>query len=235
MSISARFFRLFRSPALKFYTRPAVSRLIAREFHKVYYYSRNTWLNNTYWFDTKVMKCPFDLWVYQELLHELKPDWIIECGTAQAGSALYFASLCELMGHGRIVTIDIKKLEARNTPPHPRITYLAGSTVDPKIVAQVQTIITGSKTVLVVLDSDHSTPHVLDELRIYHGLVTPGSYLVVEDTNIGGHPVGNPRKNGPMEAVARFLGETDAFEADRSREKFMVSFNTGGWLRKVHD
>jgi cephalosporin hydroxylase len=169
------------------------------------------------------------------LLYELKPDWIIECGTAQAGSTLYFANLCDLMEHGRIVTIDIKELDERNTPPHPRITYLAGSTVDPSIVAQVQATVAGSSTVMAILDSDHSTPHVLEELRTYHSLVTPGSYLVVEDTNISGHPVGNPRKTGPMEAVEQFLRETDGFEVDESREKFMVSFNTGGWLRKIHD
>ena len=35
------------------------------------------------------------------------------------------------------------------------------------------------------------------------------------------------------EAVQDFLKERDDFGVDRSREKFLFSFNPGGWLRKV--
>ena len=91
----------------------------------------------------------------------------------------------------------------------------------------------GAGTVLVVLDSDHSRDHVLAEPRAYAPLVTPGSYLVVEDTNINGHPVYEAFGPGPMEAVQDFLKERDDFEADRSREKFLLTFNPRGWLRKL--
>src|SRR5829696_3632865 len=64
-------------------------------------------------------------------------------------------------------------------------------------------------------------------------LVTPGSYLVVEDTNVNGHPVYEAFGPGPMEAVQDFLKERDDFEVDRSREKFLFTFNPGGWLRKL--
>src|SRR4029434_834476 len=64
-------------------------------------------------------------------------------------------------------------------------------------------------------------------------LVTPGSYLVVEDTNINGHPVYEAFGPGPMEAVQDFLKERDDFEVDRSREKFLLTFNPGGWLGKL--
>jgi cephalosporin hydroxylase len=86
--------------------------------------------------------------------------------------------------------------------------------------------------VLVILDSDHSREHVLDELRLYAGLVTPGSYLVVEDTNVNGHPVFAEHGPGPMEALEAFLAETDEFEVDATREKFFLTFNPRGFLRK---
>jgi cephalosporin hydroxylase len=112
------------------------------------------------------------------------------------------------------------------------LTYVVASSTDHDVVAQVAERAERAGPVLVVLDSDHSRDHVLAELRAYAPLVTPGSYLVVEDTNINGHPVYEAFGPGPMEAVQDFLKERDDFEVDRSREKFLFSFNPGGWLRK---
>jgi len=88
---------------------------------------------------------------------------------------------------------------------------------------------------MVVLDSDHHRDHVLAELRTYSALVTPGSYLIVEDTNINGHPVLMRSGAGPQEAVEAFLADRAPFERDRSREKFFLTFNQGGWLRRLGD
>ena len=88
---------------------------------------------------------------------------------------------------------------------------------------------------MVILDSDHTRDHVLRELELYAPLVTPGSYLVVEDTNINGHPVAPEFGPGPMEAVEAFLETTDEFEVDRAREKLMLTFNPSGYLRRVED
>jgi cephalosporin hydroxylase len=101
------------------------------------------------------------------------------------------------------------------------------------VVAQVAERAAGAGAVLVLLDSDHRRDHVLAELRAYAPMVTPGSYLVVEDSNINGHPVYEDFGPGPTEAVQDFLKERDDFEVDRSREKFLLSFNPGGWLRRV--
>jgi cephalosporin hydroxylase len=87
--------------------------------------------------------------------------------------------------------------------------------------------------VLVVLDSDHRRDHVLAELYAYAPLVTPGSYLVVEDTNVNGHPVYEEFGPGPMEAVEDFLKDRDDFAADPTREKLLFTFNPRGWLRKL--
>jgi hypothetical protein len=85
---------------------------------------------------------------------------------------------------------------------------------------------------MVLLDDDHTRDHVLEELRAYQRFVTPGSYLIVEDTNINNHPVFPEFGPGPMEAVETFLRESNEFAVDRSREKFFLSFNPGGFLRK---
>ena len=87
---------------------------------------------DTRWLGVRTDKCPLDLWIYQEMLHELRPDLIVETGTAFGGSALYFASLLDLLGHGRVLTIDLQPQESR--PEHPRIEYFDGSSVAPATV-----------------------------------------------------------------------------------------------------
>jgi cephalosporin hydroxylase len=213
------------------YSPPFVSRWITNRFHKLYYYRRAQTWRNTRWLGTDVLKCPLDLWVYQELLHEVQPDWIIETGTAFGGSASYLATICAVLGRGQVLTIDPVEREGR--PANPRIHYLRGLSTDPAILATVAERVAGSTAVLVLLDSDHSYANVLAELRAYHRFVTPGSYCVVEDGNVGGHPVAREFGAGPVEAVRDFLAETDAFEIDRAREKFYLTFNPSGYLRRI--
>ena len=123
---------------------------IIQQFHKLYYDSSNfgRTFAQTHWMDVPVRKNPFDLWNYQEMIFTLKPDLIIETGTLMGGSALYFASLCDLFGKGAVVTIDIddakttlskeKVIPARVRPEHPRLTYVQGSSIDPAIVQRVK-------------------------------------------------------------------------------------------------
>jgi cephalosporin hydroxylase len=166
---------------------------IRDEFHRLYYRAPRTW-RDTYWLGVPVLKSPLDLWIYQELLYELAPDVIVETGTRHGGSAFFFASVCDLLGRGRVVTIDVEELQGR--PAHPRLVYLAGSSADPAVAAQVEE----AGTVRVILDSDHSREHVLAELELWAPRVTLGSYLVVEDTNVNGHPVFSGHGPGPWEA-----------------------------------
>jgi cephalosporin hydroxylase len=186
---------------------------------------------DTTWLGVRTDKCPLDLWIYQEIVHELRPDVIVETGTAFGGSALFLASMCDLVGHGRVVTVDVQPQPGR--PEHARIRYVLGSSTAPETVATVREAIRPGDTVLAVLDSDHRRDHVLEELRLYGELVTPGSYVVVEDTILNGHPVSPEFGPGPMEAVEEFLGSSREFEADRSREKLYLTFNRKGYLRRV--
>jgi cephalosporin hydroxylase len=199
-------------------------------FHELYYDSPDRTWRNTWWMGVPTYKCPLDLWIYQEILWELKPDLVIECGTAEGGSALYIAHILDLIGKGDVITVDLNP--AAHPPSHPRIHYLHGSSTDPAIVRHLEDAARGKGAVIVILDSNHTREHVAEELRLYQRLVTPDSYLIVEDTNINGHPVVRDHGPGPGEAVQEFLSGYDAFSADVSREKFFLSFNPGGYLRR---
>lgn len=200
---------------------------ITESFHRLYYDSA-VW-KDTHWLGVPVQKCPLDLWAYQEIVFETKPELIIETGTAHGGSALFLSSVCDLLGQGSIVTVDVFPIEGR--PQHPRITYLTGSSTAQEVFVAVQELAADKERVMVILDSDHARDHVIAELRLYAPLVTPGGYLVVEDTNVNGHPVFPEHGPGPLEAVQEFLAGDSRFELDRGREKFFMTFNPGGYLR----
>ena len=196
--------------------------------HDVFYES-DAWTKAT-WLGAQALKNPLDLWVYQEILHETRPELIVETGTYRGGSALYLASMCDLLGAGEIVSVDIEPLRD-DYPEHPRITYLGGrSSTDPEVVAEIRAHAEGRRT-LVVLDSDHSQAHVERELVAYAPVVPVGCYLIVEDSNIG--QIRKDLMPGPLQAVEAFLASTDEFVVDREREKFLITFNPSGYLRRV--
>jgi cephalosporin hydroxylase len=199
-------------------------------FHELYYDAGHRTWRDTWWMGIRTYKCPLDLWIYQEILHELKPDLVVESGTAEGGTALYIAHVLDLIGRGEVLTIDLTPVA--RPPLHRRIRYLLGSSTDPAVVRHVGDAARGKGTVIVILDSIHTREHVAEELRLYQGLVTPDSYLIVEDTNVNGHPVLHDHGPGPGEAVQEFLSGHDDFFADVSREKFFLSFNPGGYLRR---
>jgi len=196
-------------------------KFIARAFQKVYYYSF-VWMG-TYWLGIPVAKNPLDLWIYQEIIQETRPQVLIETGSYKGGSALFFASIFDLIGEGRVITIDIEDTAARSLS-HPRITPIVGSSVSDDVIYQVRKIV-GNQTAMVSLDSDHSAKHVLREMELYSQFVSTGNYIVVEDTELKGP--------GPGKAVRLFLKDRKDFVQDRSREKFMVTSHPGGFLRRV--
>jgi cephalosporin hydroxylase len=211
----------------------AEERLLVDQFHDLYY---RRWLvdhadtKNLSWFGYLLFKCPLDLWMYQELLVRTKPDFVVETGTFMGGSALYLASILDQLGHGQLITVDVK--HPPSLPEHPRVSYLVGSSTDASIVGEVKARV-GQARALVILDSDHKESHVYDELHAYHSLVHPGDYLIVEDTNVNGHPTYREHGPGPMEAMDRFLAETDRFEIDHSANRFLMTLNPRGYLKCV--
>lgn len=199
-------------------------------FHRLAYHG-HTW-SMTVWMGVPLMKHPCDLFALQDLITGLQPALIIETGTAMGGSALFMAHVCQLLGKGSVITID--REPAPSLPEHPRITYRVGSSIDPEIVAYVRDRAARcGGPVFVILDSDHSQAHVAAELEAYADLVTPGAFLIVEDTNVNGHPVLPEFGPGPAEAVAAFLPAHPEFEADALPERYLISMHPGGWLRRI--
>tara|TARA_B100000929_G_C15298831_1_gene349629 strand:- start:76 stop:663 length:588 start_codon:yes stop_codon:yes gene_type:complete len=187
----------------------------------------------TYWMGVRTFKFPQDLWVYQELIFEMKPDFIIETGTYYGGSALFMAAMCDLVNHGTVITIDPKP---RDPPVHNRIKYLTGSSTDVRIFEQVKEIIKKpSQKVMVVLDSLHQMDHVFQEMEIFSKLVSKNSYMIVEDTIVNGNPVWPEHGPGPMEAIKKFLSTHEEFVVDTTREKFLLTLNRNGYLKKVRE
>jgi cephalosporin hydroxylase len=209
-------------------------------FHK-FYEKQRLW-QNTKWLGIPCWKLPFDAFIIQDIIYETKPDYIIETGTAYGGSALFYASLCELIDHGHVLTVDIElkhdnyksdvKKSVRN-----RISYIGGSSTNDLTVKEISRIVNLTDTWMtkniVILDSWHSYDHVRKELDLYAPFVSVGSYMIVEDTHVSGHPVEWEWGKGPYEAVKDFLEDNDNFVVDHDREVYLMSFNPSGYLRRV--
>lgn len=214
-----------------------------------WFYNRSNAGSDLQYCGYPILKNPCDLWMYREIIEETRPDFIIECGVCFGGSALYFADVCDSIGHGQVIAIDpflgeLEQLakyaghECELPPPaHERITYIKGSSTAPATVAEVKSMISKGSKVMVSLDSDHAAEHVLQELYLYAPLVTPGCYIVVEDTNINGHPVFPDFGPGPFEAVCAFAFSPLAgeFSPDARKTRMGLTYNPFGYLRRSDD
>ena len=138
---------------------------------------------------------------------------------------------------GEIITIDISSPNKK--PEHKRIHYIQGDTISKKTITKIQQLIdklnnNSDTKIMVILDDEHSENHVFQEMEIYGKFVTPGNYLIVEDTSMGGHPVWPELEGGPMESVEKYMKTHSDFEIDSSQEKFLLTFNPKGYLKKIN-
>jgi cephalosporin hydroxylase len=227
---------------------PEAFELISRAWVRVgwdaKYVYRFTWLGRP------IIQLPEDIVRLQELVFRVRPDVIVETGIAHGGSLVLYASVCEALGHGHVVGVDVD-LRPKNRAAiegHPlarRITLLEGDSIGQGTFTRVREAVGRSRCVLVVLDSKHTKDHVLAELRLYSSLVSPGSYILVAD-GIMREVAGAPRTsadwswNNPVAAVQEFLDENDAFVMeepappfDESNVRTAVTYFGGGWLRRL--
>jgi cephalosporin hydroxylase len=184
------------------------------------------------WLNHDILKSPFDCWIYQELIYKIKPDYIIELGIMFGGATHFYASICDLVGHGEVIGIDIS-LDKVKSIDNKRITLIEGSSSSQETLDKIRKIV-GYGTVFVIADSDHEKNHCLAELRLFSQLVTVGSYFVVEDSlndPMHWHPVPN---EGPQAAALAFMEETDDFVIDtKYAEKYIFSLSPLGFLLRV--
>lgn len=198
------------------------------------------------WLGLPIIQMPTDIVVTQELIWDLRPQVIVETGVARGGSAIFYASILQLLGEGKVVAVDIdvRAHNRRALEEHPlghRIVLIEGSSVDEVVQSRVQNEIADADRVMVVLDSDHSHSHVLKELRIYGPMVTSGQYLVAADTLIQDLPPQQHRPrawgpgNNPKTAVSAFMEESSSiFEVDPYvNGKLLLTSSRGGYLRRL--
>ena len=215
----------------------------------------NTGWNQKYsyafsWLGVPVIQLPEDMIRYQEAVCAVKPDVIIETGIAHGGSAIFSASLCKMLGKGKVVAVDIE-IRAHNRErieSHPMsdiITMIEGSSTAPEIVSQIGALVKPDDAVLVVLDSDHSYQHVFDELEAYAHLVTPGSWIVATDgimQDLENVPRGregwgtdNPAK-AARDFVAKhpeFVIEQPAWPFNESTLKDNITHWPDAWVKRI--
>ena len=195
-----------------------------------------------------IIQLPADIMTTQEVIWKTKPDIIIETGVARGGSVLFMASILEMMGNGQVigVDIDIRKHNRESIESHPmskRVTLIEGGSVDESILKQVRANIPDGARVMVVLDSDHSRDHVLEECRAYGPMVTKDCYMVVADTLVG-HldekeaPQNRSqvwfKGNDPLTALQDYMLESDRFEIDLEiNGKLVLSSSPGGYAHCI--
>jgi len=205
------------------------AKLIA-DFNNLYYVMGvQTW-GMMRWRGVSLLKPPTDMWTYQELICEIKPDLIIETGSYRGGSALFMRDILNMVySSGRVISIDIDDKSISEQAKVSGIEFYKGSSVDKETLVHVKSLIAAYKCerVMVILDSDHSEAHVSKELDLYAPLVTVGSMLIVEDTS--------PQNNdpGPLAAVNSWSLRQKGFKKNLMAEKFMLSFCRDGFWERM--
>lgn len=219
------------------------------------------WSYNFRWMGRPAIQIPNDAWAMQELLWQVKPDLVIECGIAHGGSLIYYASLLAMLDLSEAihkkealnynnpvrkvlgVDIDIRTHNRAAIEDHAMykwIDMIEGSSVDDGIIKQVQSVAKNFNNILVVLDSNHTHEHVLQELEAYAPLVTKNSYCVVFDTIVEDMPAqvssGRPwgPGNSPKTAVWEYLKKSPDFVIDKDiHHKLQITVGPDGFLKRV--
>jgi cephalosporin hydroxylase len=212
---------------------------IAEAYHR-WYYEREIWQQVT-WQGVPCLKSVSDMWNYQEIICALRPALIVEFGTRHGGSALFFATVGQLARSDcRIFTVDMDHLELDpRAASHPAIEAFLGSSTGSAAQQRLRDLRAGSDgPVFAILDSDHRKEHVLAEMLALRDVLRPGDYLLVEDSNINGHPVLPGWGEGPWEAIEEYTRRhPHDYRRDVDRERrFGFTFAPHGYLiRQEHD
>ncbi len=199
------------------------------------------------WLGLPVVQMPQDIVLTQEIIWQCKPDVIIETGIAWGGSVVLYASILQLIGKGKVIGVDLNLLDHVTAqimayPFSNRIHLYKGSSTDADVVAQVKSHIEPGQSVMVLLDSNHTHDHVLQELKLYAPLITKGQFLVVSDTVVDDIPPQDHRPrpwgqgNNPKTALRAFLNGRNDFDVDSYiNGKLLLSYSPGGYCRRVAD
>ncbi len=188
-------------------------------------------LNQSTYFGIRAFKSPIDFWIYQEILFESRPDFIIEIGNCWGGSTLALAHLCDCLGKGQVIALDVSHAGLSDAVRrHPRILPIEGDAC--QSFAKVRSLVGDGDDVLVIEDSSHTFDNTLRVLTTYSALIKAGGYFIVEDGIINHGLDGGPSP-GPYEAINAFIASHPDFEIDRTRESFLITWNPKGYIRRA--
>jgi cephalosporin hydroxylase len=187
-------------------------------------------MERTTYFGIPTFKCPLDWWVYQEIIVKAKPDVIVEIGTYQGGLALSLAHICDHLGKGRVIAVDINPVTTELVKKHPRIQLIVGDAC--QSFEQINALIKPTDEVLIIEDSAHTFENTLRVLNTYSPLVKVGGYFIVEDGVIG-HGLPAIPGMDPYGAITSFLAGNGDFITDRSQESFFITWNPTGYLKRI--
>ena len=188
-------------------------------------WKRTTWLGRA------IESAPTDLIAYQQAIASVRPDFIVEAGTGDGARTYFLASICDLLDHGHVVSVGEGLSE--DLPAHPRITYVDGALDSDTTLSRIRGLIGSGTRTLVVLGSREKAEPTRRLFALYSPLVSVGSYLIVTDTIVNGHPVWTGFGPGPHEALSTLLQRHGEFYADPELERFGLTFNPGGFLKRT--
>jgi len=197
------------------------------------YHQREIVFDKCRWMGVPAQKNPLDAWVYQEILHEVQPDVVIEIGSAEGGSTIFLAHMLDLIGKGTIISVDIDR--SRFNLEHDRLVAITGDSSSPQVVEQVRRLCR-DKSVLVIHDGGHTKQQVLKDLECYAPLVSVNSYFIVEDGIVDLYRPGDGLgsfDDGPLSAVEEFISRNPTFIIDAEREKYILTYSPRGFLKRI--
>lgn len=207
---------------------------------------RHRWIHQNTWLGEPLLNLPQDMFAIQDIIWRTRPEFIIEVGVAWGGGMLFEAMLLEVLGGQKVIGIDIfippdlrQRLSSHGKLSE-RLVLIEGSSTSAETLAQVKELLGGSRKVMVMLDSNHTHEHVLNELRTFAPFIEKGQYLICGDTIVEYMPpqlhVSRPwgPGNNPATAVKEFLSETDRFAVDEKiDQRLLFSCHPGGYLQAV--
>lgn len=202
---------------------------------------KNDYPYHVTWKGVPVLQYPQDLIGLQTIIFRSKPSVIIECGVAHGGLTRFIADI-----HDDVIIAIEKTFLPGVKRECDNLCYETGnfvetierSSTDDETIEEVKAHLVDGDKVMVILDSDHTHEHVLKELQLYSQFVTPGCYLIVQDTIIEYMPPdycdgkSYGKGNNPYTAVQEFMKGNDRFTVDfEIEDRLGITCAPGGWLK----
>jgi cephalosporin hydroxylase len=185
----------------------------------------------------QMVKSPFDIALYPLIIWDLKPRTIIEIGSKEGGSAIWFADQVRSFNlEAQIVSIDLLRVESVQDSC---VTFLQGNGRHLGEVLTPQLLSSLPHPWLVIEDADHAEPTSYAVLKFFHSWLNKGDIIVVEDGIMSDlYPASFPNcSSGPHLALKRFLTEAGSAYLVESQYcdffGYNVTWSSNGILRRI--